>query len=236
MKITYVLSDPVSAAAITVGSSIGTKMVTSFYNSNKLVIDNKIKEIVFRKKWNFSVYFTKYFKFKKFYELEDINKAIVESIDRYKVEQNRDCTYDVDGVLCSILPKYGYGRFDEISEFFEDELYEEYREEPVDVKIPQVESVTITISPLTTGKISYTTYQKIIQLIENRIMKSFDYKRTGSFIYFAFDNEKDLKKMEEHFIKKIRKLDESINVDKIPNLELRIINKPILEKMIATLI
>ena len=230
------MSEVAAAVAISVGSSIGTKIATSFYNSNKLVIDNKIKEVVFRKKWNFSLCFTKFFKFKKHYDLEEINKIIVLSIEKYKVDQNRDCTYNVDGVLCNILPTYGFTKFDEINEFFEDEAFEMFNEESTEIRIQQVESVTITISPLTTNKISYITYQRIIQLIETEIMKSFDYKRTGSFIYFKFDNKKDLEKMEEHLNKKFSKLPTKINIDKNSNLELKIINKPILEKTIATLI
>ena len=234
------MSDPLAAAAVTISSSVvsgvGTKLVTNYYESNKPIINRKIRQVVFRKKWDCSVYFSKFFKFKKYYDYEEINKVIVNSIKKFKVNQDKDCTYNVEGVLCNILPAYGFLRSDKIDNFFEEERFEMYGDESDVFNFPQVESVTIYISPLTTDKISYHIYQKIIYLIEKNILAKFDYKRTGSFIYFKFSEEKNLKKMEEYLQKKISKLNQDINIDKNTDLELKIINKPVLEKLIATLL
>ena len=230
------MSEAATGLAISAISGVATKVASVYYDSNKLAIDKKISQTIFRKKWDCNIYFTKFFKFTKQYKLEKINEIIVDAIQQYKTDENRDCTYNVNGVLCNVLPEYGFSGFSEIDEP-PNESFDMYPpEEPDYLMIPQVESVTIHISPLSTDKISYMTYQYIISLIEQAILENFNYKRTGSFIYFKFNEKKNLDKMESYLMKKFQKLDQKIDIDKNQYLELKIINKPILEKVIATLI
>ena len=189
------MSEVFTGVAISAVSGAATKVASVYYDSNKLAINKKISQTIFRKKWDCNIYFTKFFKFKKQYKLEKINEVIVDAIQQYKTDENRDCTYKVNGAFYNVLPEYGFSGFSEINEP-PNESFDMYPpEEPDYLMIQQVESVTIYISPLSTDKLSYMTYQHIMSLIEQEILENFDFKRTGSFIYFKFNKKKNLDKM-----------------------------------------
>jgi len=214
------------------------KLFTSL--SNRESILSKISQTkLYPDSWNCSIFFTLFMKFSIPYTLEEINKQLVKSLEMYKIEKQKDCSYKISDICCHILPQYSFVGKPSINDFEEDYSLDIYPAEVEDqeIIIPKVDSVTVYIAPMIKNKIDYNTYARVFRTIENKMRETnYNIKRIGSFLYFKFDDVNNLEKMYLHLQNEIKKQEFEVYLDKIGQNELRLLNIPEVKDLIATLI
>lgn len=223
-----------------VGRQLGQNTVRLFSTkSTREGILSKIQKTkLFSKTWDCSIFFTFYMKFTHPYTLEEINKQLVESLKEYKMDKQKDCSYKINNVCCHVLPEYSFVGNPSINDFDEDYSLDFYPKSfEHEIIIPEVDSITIYVAPMTSRKIDYYTYLRIFRKIEDKMKETNHHiRRTGSFLYFKFDDHKNLEKMYVHLQKEIKKQKFDLYLDKIGQDELRLLNIVEVKDLIATLI
>lgn len=214
----------------------GIGSTTAIYGFNRKIIHDKVNETLYKyKKIEFSLEVTKFFKFKDPYNFESVNQIIMESVEEYKVKKYEDCTYKIGDFLCYILPSYSFINSSDLSDLENREEIQTYPPMAEKEQMPsKVQSVTITITSKNKSDIDFNGINIIIDKIERRIHSKFHSIRHGSFIYFNFDNEKDLKTFQKYFYKKAEKQNKKFIESRVPGNRFKILYKPFLETLIAT--
>lgn len=213
------------------------RLLNSF--NNRGLIISKIKNTKFHKDtWDCSIFFTIYFKFSESHSWEEINKQIVNSLNEYKIDEQKDCTYKIGDICCNILPEYSFVSDLNSFNFMDDDSFETYP--PKDnskILIPDVESVTVYVAPVGDKEIPFSTFMRIFNKMEDNMKeKRHHLRKSGTFTYFQFDDVSKLEKMYTYLNNEIEKLDFNMYLDRIGQDELRLQNTSETEKLIATLI
>ena len=207
--------------------------------SNRDFILSKIKNKKFHKDtWNCSIFFTIYFKFSESYSWEEINKQIINSLNEYKIDEQKDCTYKIGDICCNILPEYSFVSDLNSFNFMDDDSFETYPpQDNSKTLIPYVTSVTVYVASVDDKKIPISTFMRISSKMENTMKEErIHLRKSGTFTYFQFDDISKLEKMYTYLNNEIKKLDFNVYLDRIGQDELRLQNTFETQKLIATLL
>lgn len=205
--------------------------------NNRDIILKKIEQIKFYKDtWDCSVFFTIYFKFSNPHSLEEINKTIVNSLSDYRKFDQKDCTFQIGNICCNILPEYSFVSNMDSFDSMDDDLFDDLSKDDAETIIPDVGAVTIFVASADEKQIPISTFMRIFTKMEDKMKEErLHLRKSGTCTYFRFNATINLEKMYEHLSNEIKKLDFKMYLDRIGQDELRLINTPEIEKLIATL-
>lgn len=157
---------------------------------NWSAIVSKIHERRFRiNESDVSIYCTLFNRFKKNYTSEFINDLILKAVEPHRYER-KDCSYKIQNTSFTLIPYFTYIQPDFVDFGLDGSDYQFYPDEHEKITfVPGIIGVTIYVFFQQNTKKSIINCQRLLEKIQNMLLKEANVKQQGKFLYLDVEDE-----------------------------------------------